>query len=349
MKLALYSLFADTSSMHNGDDAERARIRAWYSQHWLLLSMIDGFARAYKVPIENYCRWDDTGGPARFQRPEGCLSSIVFERDDLCLMAAEDTGTYPVGVAMDLLDKTRLGPFLSNHGFDTLYAKRVYGVDAINIEDFIIKPVIATGQAKPFTHFADGNPAPFFCYKRYHNAAELEAEAAARNEDLQTWLATGEYLVQEANMNPQWRLLSIGGAVNENSDVLFWRHADTRREDPERRLQMVRTFSGAENEKALLREFVKTVMIRNTAFMVQFLQVGNRSVFIDWNFRIPPRWMVDCDRVDPNEFYRAMCHMLDIKTSLPDVFPGDWVLDCSSVVEGVDGAVHGDLPIRVVP
>lgn len=233
---------------------------------------------------------------------------------------------YSVDVATKLLRKDILPYFLKEYGFNCLQTKRIKNVKQIDMQNFIIKPIIGTlgrsiyqRKSKDFEYK--------FTYKAYENVDQLlqDISITELNSILNDDNPLNNYCIQQANMNDRYELYYIYGVTNQNCDVYFARAGSTFFKNKENYYGDNKRFFNEIEENSLIRNFVKDKNIRNSSFCLQLIRMDDNLLYpIDWNFRIQLRPPIINERTD--ELDKQLFHMYDIANDLPDTWPDIWYM-----------------------
>lgn len=226
---------------------------------------------------------------------------------------------YNIDTAKKLLQKHIMPEYLGNYEFNVLRTKKIESIDDISFDNFFIKPIIGTGSS---TNKFKINP--HLSYKKYSNVQELLKNIDENS--LNSILSKDNYCIQESDFPDGYNIYAIGGVTNGNAESYFYRVGKSFWLN-QKRQNTIRKFDFCSQEKKLLEKFLKQNNIKNSTFLVQFIEIDNLLYPIDWNFRLSPQWIMDCHKVRNDEYIKTICHLYDIECNLPNTYDDTWELN----------------------
>jgi hypothetical protein len=247
---------------------------------------------------------------------------------------------YPFDLVKQLIRKDKMPELLGQHGFAKLDTARVYSVSDIKLRNFIIKPILGAGS-KAIDGFQS-----VISNQRFTDVSELMDRFPA--ELIKRDLSHG-FVAQQAVMDDEHKTASVGGTVNSYGEVMFIRSAISTWRDGFR-TQSIRGhyLDGLDEIKTLLRSFIDKMGIRNTSFSLQLILVGDKFYPMDWNFHLAAPYVFDAMRVQSEEFYAAIHHMMDSNSYNFTPSRNNWFIDRKDKSNGVDGSSYGKNVLKVV-
>jgi len=247
---------------------------------------------------------------------------------------------YGFDLVKQLIRKDKMPELLGQHGFAKLDTARVCTVSDIKMRDFIIKPILGAGSRAMNEHHSD------IAYKKFSDVSELMDKFSP--EVIASDFSRG-FVVQQAVMDDNHTTASVGGTVNSLGEVMFVRSAISNWHG-EFRISSTRGhyLDGLDEIKTLLRSFIDKMGIRNTSFSLQLILVGDKFYPMDWNFHLAAPYVFDAMRVQPEEFYAAIHHMMDSNSYNFTPSRSNWFIDRKDKSNGVDGSSYGKNVLKVV-
>lgn len=240
---------------------------------------------------------------------EGGIDFI--SQDDVAVQA---TNAYPNGIANKLFDKKELQILLSPFGFGTLTTEVIVDVDAITLTNFIVKLQNGSGGNLDNSKYKN-----FFA-----GVVFADKEAFKRHPLFQDFYTPGKYVAQNSIGDATHTVVQFFTAVNSDGDCYFWRNStDTWSKGV--RQDAALAVDGYQEYKASIQAFVKASGIKNTMFNLQCIKDGEVLYPIDWNFR----WGRNCHKQilarEPQEYEKAVLHMVGIVTAQPNTATDIWL------------------------
>ncbi len=231
---------------------------------------------------------------------------------------------YPLDVAAKLLRKDALPYYLERFGFNCLPTKRIKHTKQIDMENFIIKPIVGTLGHSIYNH-REKNTEHNFAYKTYEdlNALLQDIPMSELNDILNDDNPLNNYCIQKANVSDKYEMYYIYGVTNSNCDVYFTRAGSTFWKNKNNYYGDNKRFFNETAENDLIANFVRDQNIKNASFCLQFIRMEDNLLYpIDWNFRVQLRPPIINGRTE--ELDKQLLHMYDIPNDLPKTWSDTW-------------------------
>lgn len=251
----------------------------------------------------------------------GINTTIPYVMHDMHVLEAyKDTSYYPNNLAEKLVDKKQLQDVMTQNGFNALKAELVTDVDAIVLNDFIVKFRYSSGKLgvskdKAYIY----NPFEGVPFK---NKEELKAHPLF-DESL---FVAGDYIVQEDAGIRKHTLATVAAVANSNSDVLFLRNTTDEWQYLTRKSTTL-AFNTYPELNAQIEQFFKIHKIKNAAVTVQFVIKDGKYYPVDWNFRFGINMGKEMRARNPIEFETAILHMVGDTPTPQFTYTDTWVTE----------------------
>jgi hypothetical protein len=247
---------------------------------------------------------------------------------------------YPMDLVRLLIRKDKMPELLEGHGFAKLDTARVSSIKDIKLRNFIIKPILGAGSKSMDGFNSD------LSNRKFSDVSELLDKFSP--DAIERDLSRG-FVVQQAVMGDEHTTASVGGTVNSRGEVMFVRSAISTWHG-EFRVHSIRGhhLASLDETKTLLRAFIDKMNIRNTAFSLQLLLLGDKFYPMDWNFHLAAPYVFDAMRSQPGEFYAAVHHMMDSNEFNFTPPTDNWHINRVDKSNGVDGETYNKNVLKVV-
>ena len=251
----------------------------------------------------------------------GVKTNIPYVMHDMYVLEAyKDTPYYPNNLAEKLVDKKQLQDVMTQNGFNALKAELVTDVDAIALNNFIVKFRYSSGKLGVSKDKA-------YIYNPFEGVPFKNKEALKAHPLFDAALfVTGDYIVQEDAGIRRHTLATVAAVANSNSDVLFLRNTTDEWQYLTRKSTTL-AFNTYPELNAQIEQFFKANKIKNAAVTVQFVIKDGEYYPVDWNFRFGINMGKEMRARNPIEFETAILHMVGDTPTPQFTYTDTWVTE----------------------
>jgi hypothetical protein len=330
MKKVIFFTRKNKDGIENAHNFELDKEDDYFKQDLSFLKGLKDFFDIYNIQYQTY---DASNRNVDY-------AYLAFS-DDLSLEISDLTDRwYPKSVTEKLIRKDIMPDYLKQFGFNSLDTRRIYSVDDISGNNFIIKAIIGSLGTNilnlPKNRKISISEETKFSYKPYITVGGLLKDIGFHcgkfrenfNSIFENKDPKNGYCIQRACMSSEYEIYTIYGVVDSNSDVYFTRAGSTIWKNSKTYVGYNKRFYNDIPENTLIRNFVKIEKIRNAPFCLQLIRMEDGLLYpIDWNFRIQLRPPKLNNRIE--ELYKQLCHMYDVENDLPETWSDIWYMQHS--------------------